>query len=311
MRETTLPIQYRRDWRGYDFAQIQSGDPMLWIDARGLARWLARREKKRGRPMVYSPDAIRITLTLAAVYRLSLRRAVGLTRRLLHLAGHDLPVPSRSTLSRRRMRDQIVLPRVRRGENLIVVLDSTGLKVMGAGEWRRRYGPEGETRVRDFRKSHLLVDAATGLILVAELTGSRVPDHTMVDTMLDHVRPPPVALAADGAYDRASVWALAESGLDVRVPPRVDAGYWPLSQPGARERNEAMIACYTPEGRAAWKQETGYHVRSLAETVMSRSKMLLGDRLTARSDPGREYEHTLRARILNQVTRLGRLTPPT
>src|SRR6187399_1985120 len=163
-------------------------------------------------------------LTLRAVFRLALRQTEGLIDSIIRLLGLDLAVPDHSTLSRRAETMQ-VFPRSHSGIGpMHLLVDSTGLKLCGAGEWLvEKHGTR--TR-RSWRKLHLGVDADTGRIEAVELTGHEVDDGSRVGPLLDQVDGPLASFTGDGAYDREDVHgAVAERHPEaaVIVPLRKDA----------------------------------------------------------------------------------------
>lgn len=149
--------RYRtRNWREYDRGLIARGDLTVWLSP-DLAWHAPEGTGKRGRPRIFSDTAIQCVLTLKVLFHLPLRAAQGLVGSLLRLARLDWPVPHYSTLSRRQRDLTVVIPCRPRGEPLHLVVDSTGVKVLGEGEWKvRRHGAD---RRRVWRKVHLAIDA--------------------------------------------------------------------------------------------------------------------------------------------------------
>ena len=296
--------RYRtRNWREYDRGLIARGDLTVWL-ATDLTWQAPGGSSKRGRPPVFSDAAIGCVLTLKVLYQLPLRAAQGMAGSLLRLAGLDWPVPHYSTLSRRQGRLTVAIPCRPRGEPLHLVIDSTGLKVLGEGEWKvKRHGAD---RRRVWRKVHLVVDADSHEIRAVEMTDHRHGDAEVLPDLLAQVPPHEcvAALYVDGAFDTRSSYAVAAARSAVLiVPPRRNAKPWQSQTTGAAERNETLRAVKR-FGRRLWKQLSGYHRRSLVETAMSRLKRL-GERLAAR-DPARQTaEVQIRCAILNTYNRLG------
>lgn len=296
--------RYRtRNWREYDRGLIARGDLTVWLSP-GLAWHAPEGTGRRGRPPVFSDAAIQCALTLKVLFQLPLRAAQGLTGSLIRLAGLDWPVPHYSTLSRRQKDLTVVIPCRPRGEPLHLVVDSTGLKVLGEGEWKvRRHGAD---RRRVWRKVHLAVDAESHEIRAVEMTDHRHGDGEILPDLLAQVPEgePIASVSGDGAYDTRSVYeAAAARNAALLVPPRRNGKPWKTRTAGAGERNETLRAV-KHLGRRLWKRWSGYHRRSLAETAMSRFKRL-GERLAAR-DPARQIaEVQIRCAILNTHTRLG------
>ena len=106
----------------------------MWFTPEAVAAWQAEPRTGRGGQPAYSNLAIATALTLRAVFRLALRQAEGLIGSVLALLGLDLPVPDHTTMSRRA--ETLEVPRPRRGrEPVHLLVDSTGLKLCGPGEW--------------------------------------------------------------------------------------------------------------------------------------------------------------------------------
>jgi hypothetical protein len=171
----------------------------------------------------YSALAITTALTLRAVFRLALRQTEGLVASLLRLPGLDLATPDHSTMSRRG--ETLPVSRPRPGsEPLHLLVDSTGLKLCGPGEWLVE---KHTTRVRrSWRKLHIGVDADTGQIIAAELTSNDLDDGSQVGPLLEQIAGPVASFTGDGAYDRDDVYREAcqrHPDAAVIVPPRSSA----------------------------------------------------------------------------------------
>lgn len=276
----------------------------MWMDAATLGAWRnGQRTGKRGRPRTYSDQAIGGVLTLAVVFGLPLRATQGLVSSLLSLLGRaDLPVPHYSTLCRRRARLEVLVGNDRQAEGPVrLVVDSTGLKVSGEGEWKvKKHGKDAKKR-RVWRKAHLAVDADTHLICAAAATRSAVADGSALPELLGQVQGRIASVSGDGGYDwRACYEAITARGATALIPPRHGAVIW---QHGNRkadplDRDQALRQI-RKRGRAQWKRQSGYHVRSLVETAMARLKGIFGERLSARLEAPQEVETLLRCAALN------------
>jgi hypothetical protein len=309
--------RYRlRNWREYNAALVRRGSLTLWCDRATLAGWVARGDpdapRRRGRPRTYSDLAITCMLTLQAVYHLPLRAAEGLMRSVVALLGVALPVADFSTLSRRRATLAVRLPvRVPPGP-LHVVVDSTGLKVFGEGEWKvRRYG---WTTRRTWLKVHLLVDEATSELRGVGASTAAVGDGQLLPALLAAERAPLRQVTGDGSYDAWRCWdAVAARPEAPRAvfPPRGRTGYRRAritqhgncaAPPLARDQH---IRAIRRHGRRAWQAAVGYHRRSLSETAVYRFKTIFGPTVSARTFPGQAHEVFIRAAALNRMTALG------
>src|SRR5215217_7359267 len=222
-----IPRQRHRvtNWPAYDAALRQRGSPTVRFTDEAVAAWQAAPRTTRGGQPWYSPLAILTALTLRAVFRLAPRQTEGLIGSIIHLLGLALAVPDHTTLCRRAGTLEVPRPRPRRdGEPLHLLVDSTGLKLCGSGEWLlEKHGTK--TR-RSWRKMHIGMDADTGRIVAAALTANDVDDGSQVGPLLDQVAASVAAFTADGAYDQDAVYAaVAERHPEaaVIVPPRSTA----------------------------------------------------------------------------------------
>jgi hypothetical protein len=234
-----------------------------------------------------------------------LRATEGLARSLFALLEVALPVPSYSTLSRRAAEVSVALGALPRSGPLHLVVDSSGFKVYGEGEWKVRV--HGWSKRRTWRKLHLAVDEATGEIVAAVASEAGVSDDEALPDLLALVKGEVGQVSADGAYDKRRCYeALEQRGARAVIPPRRDAKIWHHGNCAAppHQRDENLRAIRT-KGRRQWKRESGYHRRSLAETAIFRIKTLFGATLRSRSFPQQATELFLRVAALNRMTHLG------
>ena len=302
-----VPVTYRTtNWRAYNAALRQRGSLAIWFDPQ--MEWLAVLRGGRGRPATFSDAAIQTCLTLKALFGLALRQTTGLVASLLKLADLDWPVPDFSTLCRRSSGLIVQIPYRPSTGALHLLIDSTGIKAAGEGEWSTR--KHGASRPRSWRKVHLGIDAETLEVRAIEITGSRIGDGPMLAELLAQIPPEePIGLVtADGAYDtRPCHAAIAARQARAVIPSRRNGRPWKETTPGAQARNEILRATRRL-GRTIWRSWSGYHRRSRIEAKM-RCLKLLGERLMARTFDRQTTEIHIRAAILNRFTRLG--TPTT
>lgn len=295
--------RYRlRNWRAYTQALKQRASLTLWVDEAAIAQWYGNtRPGQVGHPTVYSHLAIQTVLTLKTVFRLPLRQVEGFARSLFDLLGLPLVVPEYSTLSRRGRTLPVALLRQTRTGGMHVVIDSTGLKVFGEGEWKTRQ--HGVSKRRTWRKLHLAIDESTGEIVAAVTTERSVGDCEMLPTLVAAIPDPIQQVSADGAYDTiACHQAIAEREAVPAIPPRSTAV---IADTGEWDARDAAVERIAAVGMAQWKVEMGYHRRSLAETTMFRLKTVFGDRLSSRQLERQQVEGRLRCAALNRMTSLG------
>jgi IS5 family transposase len=296
-------LRYRvRNWKDYNQALIRRGSLTVWIEEATLHAWCQNmRDGQVGAPTTYSDLAIQALLTLKAVFSLPLRQTQGFAQSVLHLMASDLPIPDYSTLSRRAAGLAVALPRRTKDEPLHVVIDSTGLKIYGEGEWKTRQ--HGVSKRRTWRKMHLGVDEASGEIVAVVTTERDVGDCEVLPQLLEAIQDEIAQISADGAYDTiACHQAIAARQARPAIPPRENAVVTDIGQWDAREQAVRRIE---EVGRPAWKQEVNYHRRSLAETMMFRQKTLFGDRLSSRKMTTQTTEVRIRCAALNRMTHLG------
>jgi len=302
-----------RNWREYNENLVARGRVTLWVDAGVRNAWYNEKlSGKRGASITYSDEAILFVLMLQAVYHLPLRGAEGMAQSLFGLMGITLDIPDYSTVSRRRRYLEVPLSAHQRADgHLHIVVDSTGFKVYGEGEWKVR--KHGWCKRRTWRKLHIAVDESSGEILSAVGTGNNIADKEVLQELLDDVEVPIEQVSGDGGYDKATCYeTINDRGARAVIPPQRNARIW-RHDPRWEQRNENIYRIREietefedkEEGRKRWKEETNYHRRSLVETTMMRLKKILGERLTPRIPHAQDVELLLRCRILNKMTQLG------
>ena len=298
--------KYRiRNWATYNESLKKRGSITLWIDEEVLKVWKAKPEAIRGRggQKQYSDGAIECLLTVKNVYQLAYRQTEGFAGSLGKLLRIELPIPNYSTINRRAKSLKVNLETSKKGP-IHIVLDSTGLKVYGEGEWKVRQ--HGYSKRRIWRKLHLGVDEATGEIETELLTGAGVDDAEVTASLLKQTQAKIKQLSGDGAYDKEKVYkAAAAKGVEkITIPPRRDAVLWEENGVEPHPRNENLRRIWE-DGRKEWKIESGYHRRSLAETAMFRFKTIFGDHLDARETNRQKTEARIKCAALNRMTHLG------
>ena len=295
-----------RNWSQYNKALVQRGSLTLWVSEDVLRTWHEHtRTGRRGKPATSTDTAILCMATLEEVYRLPLRATEGLTRSVIKLLGVELSVPDYTTLCRRRRSLTVALPRRNKSEPLHVVVDSTGIKVYGEGEWKVRQ--HGYSRRRTWRKLHLGVDEATGELVAAVVTTNSFKDSQLLEDLLAQVEDEITQVSADGAYDTRNCYdALGARKARAAIPPRKGARIWEHGNT-KRERHlrDENLRAIRRKGRAQWKRESNYHRRSLAETAVFRVKMIFGERVGASSFDGQASQLLVRCAALNRMTHLG------
>ncbi len=302
MSRPTPPTYKIKNWRAYNEALKRRGSLTIWFDPE--MTWEARPTGKRGRQPTYSDAAIQTCLTMKVLFGMALRQTTGFVESLLQLSGLDWSVPNFSTLSRRQKTLTVNIPYRGSEGPLHLLIDSTGIKVEGEGEWNAR--KHGGAKRRIWRKVHLGIDEKTLEIRAVEFTSSDIGDAPMLPELLGQIPPDQEIgnVTADGAYDtRKCHDAIADRGAYAVIPPRKNAKFWKPESAGAIARNEALRASKRL-GRKIWRKWSGYHRRSRAEIKMHCMK-LLGQRLMAREPDRQVAELQIRVAVMNGFTALG------
>lgn len=243
--------------------------------------------------------------SLQEIYHLPLRATEGLLASVVKMLGVNLATPDHTTLSRRRKVLEVSLPRRRKSEPLHLVVDSTGVKVYGEGEWKVRQ--HGYSKRRTWRKLHLGADQATQEIVAAVVSTNNFTDGQILPELLEQVEDEIKQVSGDGGYDKRNCYdAIGARGARAAIPPQRNAKIWRHGNTKAERlgRDENLRACRL-KGRGAWKRESAYHRRSLAETQMFRLKTIFGASVSARTFAGQATQLLVRCAVLNRMTHLG------
>ena len=292
------------NWAEYDRALVERGNITLWISDgrkrsfRVIASWKPAPTGRRGGQRKFSDHAIETALTLRLIFRLPLRQAEGFLRSVLSLMSIDHEAPDHTTLSRRSQHLGIQLARVSTEKSIHLIVDSTGLSIVGEGEWAAvKYGRRGK---RAWKKLHLGVDRS-GVIIAEVLTDGKADDARTALGLINEMGDV-ASFTADPAYDTIAIYdAAVERGAKVIVPPRISATR--STRSGARDRTVRRVR---KVGRRRWKKESGYHQQARVENTFFRYKSIIGDRLRARHPKSQEAEALTACNILNRMTELGR-----
>lgn len=291
-----------QNWPAYEAGLRRRGSLTLWIEDGALECWQTLGPGGQAR---YSDAAIQTSLMVFSAFKLPLRQTEGLMATVVMLMDLTISAPDHTTVSRRAVTLPMVQPASVPQGALHVLIDSTGLQVYGAGQWLE--AKHGAKSRRKWRKLHLAVDAASGMIVAQTLTDQDADDPSQLAPLLDQINGPTVRVTADGAYDGAPTYqTIAAHGeeIEVVIPPRATAVLrGEPDSPTQRDRHLKMIA---ERGRLAWQAATDYGQRSLVETTMGRYKSLIGPRLRARGFAAQQTETAIGAAVLNRMLAAGR-----
>lgn len=303
----TKPKYRTRNWKQYNTALINRGDITLWINPEVVKAWKAQSDGLPHKQKVYSELAIEVVLTLKILFKLPLRAAQGLVRTLIEIMQLELPCPHYSTLSRRAKTLKINLGVRKTGDPIHLLVDSTGVKVAGEGEWKTRKW-KAEYR-RTWIKLHLGLDRNSGQIMAAVVTDANGGDPDHFPEILDAVEGEISKVGADGIYDSLDNFRrIAERGAIPLIPARIGAAIRPEPEAAARNVVVAeMNRLWDDETHdARWKVESGYHARSRIESEMFRYKQVIGDSVSTKNLASQTVEVLLGCRILNRFLEYGR-----
>lgn len=299
--------QVIRNWSEYNAGLKQRGSLSFWVSEDVLAAWvIPELTGKRGASPFYSDLAIMTMVTLKSVFHLAGRQTQGFVESLFELMAIELSVPDHSTLSRRLGKLEIELPVTQARPARHVVVDSTGVKVYGEGEWKTRQ--HGVSKRRTWRKLHLGVDEATGEIVAMGVTTNDISDGQVLPDLLEQIEEDIEQVSADGAYDqKRSYDEIRKRNAKAAIPPRKGAKIWQHGNSKAERHNrDETLRRIRKVGRKAWKRQVNYHRRSLAETTMFRFKTIFGGKLCSRSFDNQAVELFIQCAALNRMIQLAK-----
>jgi hypothetical protein len=295
-----------KNWSEYDKALVQRGSITFWLSNDFEKTWMYVGEKQRGSQFDYTDQAILVMLTVKEVFHLTNRGVEGFVRSLFRMMKIALPVPDHSTLSKRGKDLKVKLPK-KTNQSLNIVMDSTGLKIYGEGEWKVRM--HGVSKRRTWCKLHIGANPDDGEIQAVILTENSVSDDATVEVLLEQIEQEIINFGADGAYDKRKVYDSLNAhspDVNILIPPRKNARIWKHGNTKVeRLKRDENLRSIRKDGRKAWKQNSGYHQRSLVETTMFRLKTIFGDDLSARLFETQTTQALVRCAALNKMTHLG------
>jgi hypothetical protein len=296
----------------YNRSLIQRGSINVWFSEESIKKWhTAIHTRKKGRPQVYSDDAILCALLIKTVFHLSLRSLQGFLTSLIVLLRLGIKTPCYTQICRRARDLGKTLGKLSSKRPHDIVFDSRGLKVYGEGEWKVRQ--HGASKRRSWIKLHIGIDPLSGEIMIAELTsnGKGAGDCEVAKDLVPKLPKGIKRIFGDGGYDGTDFRRAGERiGAEVIVPPPKGATvHLETKDPAVINRNNAVLEIHglggTDEARKCWKILKGYHIRSLVETCMYRIKQLTGCYLLARKWEKQPVEAQIKCLVVNKMTKLG------
>jgi hypothetical protein len=242
-----------------------------------------------GREEKFSDVAILAFMFLKRLYRLPYRMLEGFARSLLKMMRVDLPVPHFTRICKRSKKLEVPSMRGKKKRITDLVIDGSGIKVYGEGEWKVEQ--HGSGKPKKWKKIHVVIDPDTQELILADVTDKDKHDSVMLPAFLDRIKGKLGRALGDGAYDtRACYKAILARGGQPLIPPRKTARLWGGASAEASWRNRAVLERrglgLDAEGQSLWKKLKRYGTRSLVETFFSRLKRAFGDRAYSKSGQG-------------------------
>lgn len=290
-------MYHNREWKHYNQSLINRGKINFWIHEKA---WNAPRIKKNGAPFIYSDEAIQAMLYLRFTFTLSLRQMQGFVQSLFAMQKVTERVPSYTQVCRRMQKLKLPEDLVKRQSVTDIVLDTTGLKVYGTGEWRKkRYGGSSK-----WKKLHISMDLETGKIVLAEITDPYEHDTIFLEKSLRKSSQKKGKVLIDGIADtKKSYTTCKDYGKQLLTPPRSGAAI--REGPEYEERNQVIQVIRGLGGdltaRSIWSKLSGYSRRALVESLISRWKRLYGGALKSRTNIRMEKEVQIKAWLINKL----------
>jgi hypothetical protein len=302
------------NWQEYNAGLKRRGSLTLWVDDKIAKRWYHKGSAKRGGQFTYSSGCIILLLTLKVTFRLPFRQLAGFAESVFELMGIELRVPSYTQICRRQSGLKVPLgisDRLKNGESVHVVIDSSGLNIYGECEWKVR--KHGWSKRRTWRKIHLGVDEKTGEIAAQVLTDNKTEDAAVLPELLADTFDQGIDInkvGTDGACDHYECWdMLIELDIEPIIPPRENA-VLQLDEDGIATEHPRNLALEIIDqggeeaNRKGWKAQSGHHRRSKSENAFFRWKTILGEKMYAREFGNQKTEAAVKAAVLNKFIQI-------
>lgn len=300
-----------RNWKDYNKSLVQRGSLTFWFSKEVMNGWKTDKKCASHGNQKYSDMLIFSALTLRQLFRLTLRATEGMMKSLTELSKLPVCVPNYSTLCRRGRTLKINLGVKKTSKARHVLIDSTGIQIIGEGEWKKLR--HGESKHQVWRKLHIAMDAGDQTILSATMTESVRLDGNYLPELINQIEDPIEQITGDGAYDKINCYETAYKRKAKAVfPPQHNACIQRnkhKKNPALQTRDEAISYVGRGDNRdkrlKEWKHANNYHRRSLVETMMSRMKSLFGDQMRSRTFENQKIDLLIRCYAINKINSLG------
>jgi hypothetical protein len=289
----------KRNWKEYNRQLIQRGSLTFLIDPK-ILNSKSKSSQKNGRPQEFSDPFITMLMMVKIHFRLTYRSLEGFMKYLRDLNKWKCTIPSYSLVCKRAVSIKNALPPLSKCHSSTILVDASGAKVLGEGEWKVKI--HGKQRRRKWVKVHIAIDAATQEIVAEATTKSSIKDGKVLKTLLNDIKDPLAAVIADGAYDeRAAREEIRKRKAKALIPPPRNARLHGTDA----DRDDAVLIIRGLGGdkvaKSIWGKLIGYSIRALAETAFSRMKRLFGERLFSKIPEKQAVENRLRCVLLNKM----------
>lgn len=293
-------MHHKRDWHKYNKELVNRGKINFWVKPKVFKEWSAKKQKKNGHPFVYGDEIIKSMSYIRFKFHLSLREAEGFFMSLVEIMNILRTVPCYTQLCRRMKR--LCLPKELLDKRQVtdIVLDTTGLKAYGEGEWRaEKYGGK-----KSWRKLHLALDLESGKLLLAEVSQEHVHDTTYLEHALEKANKRKGKVLIDGIADSLRCYELAKKyNKQLLTPPKKGAVI--RREKGYEKRNEAVKTVRGLGGdqiaKSIWGKLVGYNERVVVESMMARWKRLYGGNLRSHCEERKKVEVQIKALMINEM----------
>ena len=291
-----------RNWRQYNKALVQRGSLTFLIDQKNFKSLFPKKQKRRGRPLEFSNGLIELLLMIKIHYRLTYRSLEGFTKSIFALMRSSLMMPTYSLTCKRAKALHAHLPKLSSRRPSPIIVDATGIKVLGEGEWKVKI--HGKGRPRKWIKLHIAIDANTQEIVAEVSTESSATDGSTFPVVFGQIQHRVRTVIGDGAYDGREIrQTVRDRGGRSLVPPPKHTVCWGDDPDRDRAVRDIRALGGDLVAKSIWGKFTGYSRRALVETTFSRYKKLSEERAFSRTYERQMVENRLKCVLLNKMIR--------
>lgn len=292
----------KRNWRQYNKALVERGSLTFLIDPKSFKSLFPKKQKRRGRPQAFSDGLIELLLMIKIHYSQTYRSLEGFTRSLLSLMKFPMKIPTYSLTCKRAQKLCKRLPKLSSRRASTIIVDASGLKIFGEGEWKVKI--HGKGRPRKWIKLHVAIDANTQEIVAEVSTESSAGDGSVFPIVFGQIKHRVREVIGDGAYDGQEIrQAIRDRRGRSLIPPPKHA----VCRGDDPDRDRAVREIRGLGGdlvaKSIWGKFSGYSRRALVETTFSRYKKMFGDRAFSRTRERQIVENRLKCILLNKMIR--------